>query len=124
MSLTDGTPGNALGGLACTSFVAVRHPVVNGNRMHFVGLQLVRNHPHLLVDVVLPHTLCEGGELAFEVRDVLAAQRRGAEFLGARAMTGGARRDPTLRIPGKNQADRRIALPKTAPALRSALSGN
>jgi hypothetical protein len=60
--------------------------------MHFVGLQLVRNHAHLLVDVVLPRTLCEGCELTFDVRDVLAAERRGAEFLGAGAMTGGARR--------------------------------
>src|SRR5271169_4616577 len=107
-----------------TSFVAARHAIVNGNRMHFVGLQLMRNHTHLLVDVVLPHTLREGAELAFDVRDMLAAERRGAEFLGARAMTGGARRDPPPWISGKDQADARIALAQTAPAHGSAFSGD
>jgi len=88
--------------------------------MHLIGLQSMGNDAHLFVDIVHAHPLCEGSELALDVRDVLAAKRRGAELLCARAVTGGARRYPALRIPGKNQADRRIALPKTAPGLRSA----
>ena len=91
--------------------------VIDGDCVHLFGRQLRRNCAHLLVDVVLPHALGESRELAFDVGGMLALQRRGSELMGARAVTGCAGRDPASGIAGKDQANRRIALPQAAPAL-------
>src|SRR6266404_2589240 len=92
--------------------------------MHLIGLQPVRNRAHLLVDVVVPHALREGRELTLDVRDVLTAERGRAEFLGTRSVTGRACRYPTLGIPGKYQADRRISLPETVSGFGSTFCGD
>jgi hypothetical protein len=51
----------------------VRRAVINGERMHFAGRQLLRNHTLLLVDIILAHALGEGPQLTFDVLGVLAA---------------------------------------------------
>ena len=94
-------------GSAC---ICALRTVVRGDRMHLVLCQLCRKRTHLLVDVVLPYALGEGRELAFYVRSVLTFQRWSSELLSARAMTGGAGRDPAAGIAGKDQTNRRIAL--------------
>ena len=58
----------------------------------------MRDHAHLFVDVVLSHALREGCQLALDVLTVLAPQCRSPEYLGARAVTGGAGRHTALRI--------------------------
>jgi hypothetical protein len=47
-------------------------------RAECTSAQLVRNHAHLFVDVILAHALSERRELAFGVRGVLSRLR--AEF--------------------------------------------
>ena len=90
--------------------------------MHLVGCQLCRNCTHLLVDVVVPHTLAKSRELAFDVSSVLALQRRGSKLMGARAMTGCAGWDAAPGIADKDQANSRIVLTQAAPALRNAFA--
>src|SRR5271163_3828809 len=91
--------------------------------MHLVGRQLLRDHAHLFVDVVLSHALGEGGELALDVLGMLAAQRWRTELLGAGPVTSGARRNAALGIAGKDQADGGIPLSQTAARLRDAFTG-
>src|SRR6266404_6378667 len=97
--------GGYCGELCGASFGAARRTVIDGHRMHLRGRQLLRNHPHLFVDVVQAHAFGEGPELAFDVLAVLAVQRRRPKLLCIGAMTGGARRDPARGITGKDQAD-------------------
>ncbi len=79
--------------------------------MRLVGGQLYCNRTHLRVDIVLPHSLGEGPDLAFDVSGVLALQRRGSELMSVRAMTGCAGWDPAPGVTGKDQANSRITLP-------------
>src|SRR5882762_3582920 len=85
--------------------------VEGGERMHFVGRELLGGRSHLLIDVILANPLGEGGELPFEVSGMLPLQRRSSDFETAGTVTGGAGRDATLRIAGKHQALRRIRFP-------------
>jgi hypothetical protein len=48
-------------------------PVEACDRFHLVGRQLPGDRTHLLVDIVVADALCEGCQLAFDVRGVLAA---------------------------------------------------
>ena len=79
--------------------------------MHFVGRELLGGRSHLLIDVILANPLGEGRELPFEVSGMLPLQCRNSDFKTAGTVTGGAWRDATLRIAGKNQALRRVAFP-------------
>ena len=54
--------------------MALRYPVIGGYGTHLERSQLVRNHAHLFVDVVLPHALGEGREFALDVFGVLSPQ--------------------------------------------------
>src|SRR5271167_2168662 len=92
--------------------------------MHLVGLYLVCDHAHLFVNIVLPHVFGERCELAFDVLGMLAPQRRSSKLLRSRPVTGGAGWNPALRVAGKDQADRGIALPQTAPTLWDTLTSH
>ena len=99
--------------------------VIRGDCMHLLRCQLLRDRAHLLADVVLAHALSEGQQLAFDIRGALPLQRRSAEFVTARTVTGRARRDAACRIarriPGGSQ-DRSAAGSARLPehAVRSA----
>jgi hypothetical protein len=97
--------------------------VETGNRVHLVLSQLLGDRAHLLIDIVLAHALGKSRELAFNISGVLAPERRSAELVGAKAMTGCARWDFAPRIAGKDQADSGIVLPQAAPALGKAFAG-
>src|SRR6478672_4356986 len=92
--------------------------------MHLLRCQLPRDGAHLLADVVLAHALSEGQQLAFDIGGALLLQRRSAELVTARTVTGRARRDAACRISGEYQADRRIALPERSVAFRNTQSGH
>src|ERR1700733_9706142 len=106
------------------SMLRGRLAVKSGQRVHFVGRQLVRNLAHLLVNVILPHVLSEGRELTFDVLGMLTPQRRRTKFLRVRAVTGRAGRYSPLRIASKSQADTGVMLPQTAATLRNAFTGD
>ena len=83
--------------------------------MHLVRRQLRSNGAHLLVDVVLPKPLGEGCELALDIGGLLCLQLGRAEFMVARTVTGGARRNAARGIPGKREANGRIVFPQGMP---------
>src|SRR4029077_16201400 len=76
--------------------------VICGDCMHLLRCQLPRDRAHLFADVVLSHALSEGQQLAFDISGALLLQRRSAEFVTARTVTGRARRDAACRIPGES----------------------
>jgi hypothetical protein len=86
--------------------------------VHLGRRQLSGDCAHLLVYIVLTHTLGERTELAFNIGSVLALQRRRPNLLVARAVAGGTRRYAAPRISGKHEANGGIALPQTMPGLR------
>src|SRR5580692_4643010 len=91
--------------------------------MHLLGLQLVRDHAHLFVDIVPSSAFGEGRELFFNILGMLVPQRRSSELLGAGPVTSGAGGNAALGVAGEDQADRGVRLSETPPALRDAFTG-
>jgi hypothetical protein len=58
-------------GLLLCRLCSSRDAVVAREVLHLAGRQLHRDRPHLLIDVVLPHALREGCELALDIGGVL-----------------------------------------------------
>src|SRR5215475_12204005 len=88
---------------------------------HLLGRKLPRDRAHLLIDVVVADALRERSQLPFDVRGVLAGQRRSPKPEASRSMTGRARRDAAPRVAGEYQACGGVALSEGAPTWWNAL---
>src|SRR5580704_17188931 len=95
---------------------------MDGDGVHLGGRQLLGDGAHLLIYVVLAHALCSCGALAFAVGGVLALQRRRSKLVAAGTVARGARRDPALRISGKDEANGGIGLPQAMTGFRGTLA--
>src|SRR6266481_4480679 len=76
--------------------------VILGDVAHFLRFELRGNGAHLLVDIILAHSLCKRGELALDVIRLLPLQRGCANFVAARPVTCRTGRDPTRGISVNN----------------------
>src|SRR5258708_4335434 len=91
--------------------------------VHLTRRQLRRNRAHLLIDVILAHTLSEGRQLALDIGEHLTLQSRRAELAGGRTMTDRARRNAARRVSGKYESNRRIFFAKGVPGLETLADG-